>query len=152
MNLETIMREDRQSILSEAVEAVRRAHLEHYERVGIRTVHERLDDLLGMVIEAVLNRNLDPVIDHATSVATARFEAGVDLSEVQTAFNALEEALWLRILRSIPAPEQAEALGLVGTALGRGKDILARQYVSMASHARTPALNLEALFSGSDRF
>ena len=152
MNLETILREGRASILTEAVEAVRRAHLEHYERVGPAAVRERLDSLLGIVTEAVLERNLAPVADHVNAVATARFEAGVDLAEVQTAFNALEEVLWLRILQSIPAQEQVEALGLVGTALGHGKDVLARRYVAMASHTKTPALNLEALFSGSDRF
>jgi hypothetical protein len=71
---------------------------------------------------------------------------------VQTAFNVLEEVLWLRILKQFPPAEQGEALGLVGTVLGAGKDALARKYVSMATRTRTPSLNLQALFSGTETF
>lgn len=152
VGIEQILREDRQAILDEAVESVRRAHLAHYESAGPDLIRERLDHLLGIVINAMLERNLGPLLGYATTVAKARFEGGVDLYEVQTAFNALEEVLWLRILKVLPAAEQAEALGLVGTVLGNGKDALARTYVSMATQTRTPSLNLQALFSGSDRF
>ncbi len=98
----------------------------------------------------MLARNLAPVISHAHAMATARFEAGVDLAEVQTAFNVLEEVLWLEILKTLPATDQAEALGLVGTVLGTGKDNLAQQYVSLATQTRTPSPDLKALFSGTD--
>lgn len=152
MNLQTLLRESRQELLAEAVESVRRARLEHYETAGPERVRQRLDDLLGLVIDAVGQRNLAAIVAHADRVAAQRFEAGVDLSEVQTAFNVLEEALWLRILKQLPAAEQGEALGLVGTVLGAGKDALARKYVSMATRTRTPSLNLEALFSGTETF
>lgn len=152
MGLEKILRDGRQAILDEAVEAVRRAHLEHYENAGPDRVRERLASLLGVVTDAILGRNLSPILAHASAIAAERFEAGVDLSEVQTAFNVLEEVLWFRILKSLPPAEQAEALGLVGTVLGNGKDVLARKYVSMATQTHTPSLNLKALFSGSDSF
>ena len=37
----------------------------------------------------------------------------------------------------------------IGTVLGAGKDALARRYVSLASGARAPSLDLAALFSGT---
>jgi len=69
------------------------------------------------------------VITYAGKLADKRFEAGYDLGEVQTAFNALEEASWQRALADLDPSELADALGLVGTLLGAGKDALARRYV-----------------------
>ncbi len=152
MSLEKILHEGKQEMLNEAVESVKRARLQHYEKAGPELIRQRLDVLLSLVIDAVLQRNLAPIIAHANAVATERFEAGVDLSEVQTAFNVLEEAIWMRILKKLPAAKQAEALGLVGTVLGSAKDALARKYVSMATQTHTPSLNLQALFLGSDTF
>ncbi len=152
MSLEKILHDGKQEMLNEAVESVRRARLEGYEKAGPDVLRQRLAILLDLVINAVLERNLTPIIAHANTVATERFEAGVDLSEVQTAFNVLEEAIWLRILKKLPPAKQAEALGLVGTVLGTAKDALARQYVSMATRTHTPSLNLKALFLGSDTF
>ena len=152
MSLEKILHEGKQEMLNEAAESVKRARLQHYEMAGPELTRQRLDVLLSLVIAAVLERNLAPIIAHANTVATERFEAGADLSEVQTAFNVLEEAIWMRILKKLPAAKQAEALGLVGTVLGSAKDALARKYVSMATKTHTPSLNLQALFLGSDTF
>ncbi len=150
MNLHPFLRDGRQEILAEAVESVRRARLESYEAAGPARIRQRLDDLLGLVLDAIRDRTLAPIVAHANAVATERFEAGFDLAEVQTAFNVLEEVLWLHILKQFPPEEQGEALGLVGTVLGTGKDTLARKYVSMATQTRTPSLNMQALFSGTD--
>lgn len=149
MNLDQMLVSRREQILAEAVRSVDRAHLEHYERAGEAVVRQRLDDLLGLVLDALRNRDLGPVLAHAEAVAVQRFEAGVDLAEVQTAFNVLEEILWRRILQELPAEAQAEALGLVGTVLGAGKDRLARTYVSLATRTHAPSLDLQALFAGS---
>lgn len=148
MHLHMLLRESRQEILSEATAAVHRARLEHYVAAGEAQIRERLDDLLGLLMDAVRDRDLAPIAAHAEAVARSRFESGVDLAEVQTAFNVLEELLWWRILKRLPAEAQAEALGLVGTVLGAGKDILARTYVSLATRTRTPSLDLQALFKG----
>lgn len=149
MNLHSFLRDSREDLLAEAVASVRRARLEHYEKAGTDRIRERLDDLLSLTITAVADRSLAPMVAHADAVALERFQGGVDLAEVQTAFNVLEEAVWLKILKSLPAEEQAEALGLVGTVLGAGKDALARKYVSLATRTRTPSLDLQALFSGT---
>ena len=150
MNFHQFLHEGRQEILAQAVERVGQAHLEHYEQAGTDRVHQRLDDLLSLTIDAVRDRNLAPVVAHANAVAQERFEGGVDLSEVQRAYNVLEEVIWWRILKHLPPEQQGEALGLVGTVLGSGKDTLARKYVSLATQTHTPSLDLKALFSGTD--
>ncbi|MFN8011991.1 MAG: hypothetical protein U0P81_11390 [Holophagaceae bacterium] len=148
MDLTLMLQSRRERILDEAVRSVDRARLEHYERAGEAVVRQRLGDLLGLVMDALRDRDLGPILAHAEAVARQRFEAGVDLAEVQTAFNVLEEILWRRILQELPAEAQGEALGLVGTALGAGKDRLARTYVSLATRTHAPSLDLQALFAG----
>jgi hypothetical protein len=69
---------------------------------------------------------------------------------VQTGFNLLEEALWHRVVSEVPAERLGEALGLVSTALGAGKDRLARTYVALATSTQSPALDVAALFRGTE--
>jgi hypothetical protein len=78
------------------------------------------------------------------------FESGFDLWEVQTAFNVLEETIWRCILNEMQPEEYAEALGLVSTVLGTGKDTLARTYVTLASKTKTPFFNVQHLFNGTE--
>jgi hypothetical protein len=109
-----------------------------------------LKALYALSARAVKEKNLGPMIAHAETIARERFEAGFDLSEVQTAFNVLEEAIWMHILKNLPPDELAEALGLVSTVLGAGKDMLARTYVTLASKTKAPSLNLHSLFGGTE--
>lgn len=137
-------------ILAEARQAMERAHLKNYEKIGREKTHQRLRELFDLVTRCIHERNLTPMCAQAKIIATERFEAGFDLSEVQTAFNVLEEAIWMRIMNEVPPPQLAEALGLVGTVLGAGKDTLARSYVSLATRSHAPSLNMPELFAGTE--
>jgi hypothetical protein len=150
MDLYQFLHERTNEIIEEAEQAVRRARLKNYEREGSTAIHQRLRALYVLTTRGVKERNLGPMIDHADTVARERFAAGYDLWEVQTAFNVLEEVIWQRILRELPPSEFAEALGLVSTVLGTGKDTLARVYVTLASKSRTPTLDLRSLFTGME--
>ena len=70
---------------------------------------------------------------------------------MQTAFNTLEEAMWTRVIAAVPPADLAEAIGLLSTILGFGKDALARRYVSLASQRHVPTLDLTAMFAGTER-
>jgi hypothetical protein len=148
MSVNTLLHDRSSEILEEAMTAMGRAHLKSYQKAGIEHIHQRLKALFVLTARAVKEKNLGPMIAHADTVARERFEAGYDLWEVQTAFNVLEEAIWTRILKELPPSEYAEALGLVGTILGTGKDTLARRYVSLASKTKASSLNLQSLFTG----
>lgn len=137
-------------ILSEAQEAISRAQLRNYAEAGSEHTHQRLRALLVLTTRAAKDRNLGPMIAHADDVARERFAAGYDLWEVQTAFNVLEEAIWTRIIKELPSTEFADALGLVSTILGTGKDTLARRYVSLATKTRAPSLDMRKLFTGTE--
>jgi len=149
MDINQLLHDQSNDILSDAEASIARARLAHYEKSGAEHTHQRLKALYTLTARAVKEKNLGPMVAHAETIARERFEAAFDLSEVQTAFNVLEEAIWVRILKNISPNELAEALGLISTVLGAGKDALARTYVSLASKTKAPSLNLQSLFAGT---
>lgn len=150
MELVQLLDERRAPIVDDAIAAMRRAHLLHYDQAGEEAMRARLGALYDAVRESVRTRHLEPVLAHAEQVGRARHHGGFALGEVQTAFNVLEEALWHHVTAVVPAERLGEALGLVATAVGAGKDRLARTYVSLATHDRVPAVDVAALFRGTE--
>ncbi len=141
---------EREAIVRAAEDTLAGLHERHYEAAGSATVRERLDALYDQLVDAVGTRDLTAVVAYAKLVARERFDAGYDLSAVQVAFNTLEASTWSRILALLQADELAEALGLVSTVFGAAKDALGREYVSCATRARAPSLDLRSLFAGTD--
>ena len=147
MDIHELLAEDRELIVEDAWRSV--VLLTHYQRDGKEATRQRLELLFDHVARAIRERDLGELLDYADGIAMQRFEASFDLGEVQSAFFMLEEAIGRRVLTRIPAPELAEALGLVGTAIRRGKDAFARAYVSLANRERAPSLDLSDLFKGT---
>ncbi len=134
--------------LQEAVDALGRAHLRHYDASGSEWSRRRLDDLFDLVLECLAKKSLAPICEDAQRVAQERFDAGFGISEVQSGFNVLEEAIWHVVMPQLPADDLLEAAGLVGTVFGAGKDALARTWVSLSTSQHVPSLDLTALFEG----
>ena len=134
--------------LSSRRRGARRVRLTHYRRDGEEVTRQRLEMLFDHVARAIRMRDLGELLDYSERIAKQRFDAGFDLSEVQTAFFMLEDAIGRRALARIPPADLAEALGLVGTAIRRGMDAFARGYISLANRARAPSLDLSDLFKG----
>ncbi|MGZ4204778.1 MAG: hypothetical protein ACXVQ6_07860 [Actinomycetota bacterium] len=145
MDLEAFLAKNRRQIVDEASEAAH--HLGHYEREG--SAPARFEALYDVLVESITTRDLQPIVAHMREIAEERFASGFDLSEVQSAINLLEESAWRAVLRDMEPADLAEALGLVSTVLGAGKDALARQYVTLASKTGAPSLDLKGLFEGS---
>ncbi len=150
MQLFELLHNQGPSILSSAMEGMQKVHARHYDQAGSDHLHQRLKALFTLIVRGIKDRNLTPMVTHAESIAVERFSAGYDLWEVQSAFNVLEESIWTHILRELPSGEYAEALGLISTILGAGKDALARKYVSLALKGSPAAFNLQSLFSGTE--
>jgi hypothetical protein len=146
MNVDEVLVETRSAVLEEAFASLQRSHAVHYEGAGDEFTHEGLDDLFDLVVTALRDRRLEPVGAYCEDLAQRRFEAGFGISEVQTAFNILEEAMWRRVVTGVPPAHLAEAIGLLSTILGYGKDALARRYVSLASQRHVPTLDLTSYF------
>ncbi len=150
MKLDELLTSEAAGIVDGALAALRRAHVKGYENAGAAVTRDRLARLYELTVESVRQRSLTALARHVVDVARARRAAGYDLREVQTAFNVLEEVIWKRILAKVDAADVAEALGLVSTVLGAGKDRLACAYIGQVAGARAPTLDQRALFSGTD--
>jgi hypothetical protein len=149
MELLTYLQSNGDALVSEAASNVSRSHLQHYDEAGAVQTRARISGLFERLLESLTRRSLKPMVEHVTGLAKERFAAGYDLFEVQVAFNVLEEVVWRHILKALTADQLAEAIGMVSTVLGAGKDALARSYVELASKAHAPSIDLRALFAGN---
>lgn len=145
----TFLHGERQAILDSAVAALKRAHARHYEAEAQAEVYRRLAGLYDEVDAAFADHDLSRIVEFARELARTRYATGYDLSEVQTAFNVLEEAIWRRAFATLPPAEFAPVITRASTILGAAKDALAREYVTLATHGHAPALDLPALIAGT---
>ncbi|HEY7691596.1 MAG TPA: CBS domain-containing protein [Gaiellaceae bacterium] len=145
----TLLTSERHSILEAATAALSRARALHYASTSEETVRQRLNALFDQLLVGLTERDLGPIVAYAERMADERFSAGYDLSEVQVAFNTLEEATWSCLLSALDESGFAEAIGLISTVLGAGKDALARKYVSLATERRVRSLDVRSLFGGN---
>jgi len=146
--LTELLEAEADAIVDEAVDSLRRSHLRHYEAAGEVHSKETLQQLFDIVVDCVRSRRLGPVIGYFEQVAQRRYDGGYGLHEVQTAVNVLEEAIWRSVLERVSAGTRAEALTLISTVLGKGKDTLALRYVELATQRKLPPLDLSGYFKG----
>jgi len=149
MDLAGVLRTKQDVVLGQASDALRRAHLAHYEASGAEESYQRLGELFMLVVDCVDRHDLGPICAYSELVASERFDAGFEIFEVQTAFNVLEEAIWQVVMADLTASDLVDAAGLIGTVLGAGKDALARAWVSLAASQHVVSLDLAALFQGA---
>ena len=107
MTVDEVLVKNREMIIDQAYAALERAHAAHYEAIGEPLTRQRLTELFDFVVESIRGRDLSPVVRAAEAIAEERFHAGFDISEVQTAFNSLEEAMWRRVVAAEPPNEKA---------------------------------------------
>lgn len=144
-----LLQRNEPAILSESFDGMTRCRLIRYEAAGAEEMRRRLARLYALLLDAVSERDLEPVLAYAREIARQRFAEGIDLQEVQSAINVLEEAVWRRIVKEIPPDGLAEALGLVSTVLGVCKDTMASSYVGLATRRHAASLDLKRLFRGT---
>ena len=140
--------DQREAIIERATTALSQSHTMHYQVLGPEETRKRLEALYDQMTEAAARRDLGEIVGYARDLARERFGAGYDLSEVQIAINALEEAAWKQVFSELPPEQFAATLGLISTILGAVKDALAREYVSLATRSHAPSLDLGKLFFG----
>lgn len=148
MGAEATFEAGRAQIIDDAAAALR-ATKTHYATSGAETTRDRLSVLFDVVVLGIRDRELGPVLAYAKDLADQRYHAGFDVGEVQTAFNALEEAAWRYLVANCEGQQLIDSVALLSTVLGAAKDELARMYVSLASHSHVPSLDLSALFRGA---
>ncbi len=92
-----------------------------------------LQDLFQVVVRCVREGVVEPIIASSHQLAADRFAAGFDIGEVQGEFNVLEEVLWREMADTLSGDQRIEALELLNTVFGAGRDALARTYVALAA-------------------
>jgi hypothetical protein len=139
---------EREGVIDEALSVTRHIRSAHDARDFLE-VRERLERLYDAVEVAATGRNLGPIVEYAGQLACERYDRGYDLAELQALFNALEESLWEQLLTELEPSDLGEALTLVSSIFGVAKDTLACAYVTAATRARHPALDLQSLAAGA---
>jgi hypothetical protein len=149
MELREILINNQTEIINEAFELLQRSHLKHYDSSRADENWQRLAKLLDLTVNGIQTKSLVEMITYSEKVAKERYESGFDLHEVHTAYNVIEEVMWKKIINEIEPKKLAEALGLISTILGTGKESLALAYVALASKQKAKSLNLTQLFKGT---
>jgi hypothetical protein len=137
-------------IMAKASNALSRAHLRSYEKAGEEAANRKLQALYNRITLSVESKNATPLIKYVEDIARTRFFHGVQLSEVQTVFNVLEEAIWKEMQTTMTPEEFVKGVGLLSTVFGLGKDVLARAFLALASKKHAPALDIAALSKGQE--
>ena len=146
MNVTELLRENGNEIVAEAVNAIQRAHLHHYELADPGPVRQRLQRLFELTLECLESGSAEPMVRYVEKIASERFFTGFSLREVQTAFNLLEESIWNQILDKMQVDDFASAVTTVNAPLRVGKDEVARVYFSLVSKRKVPSLDLKTDF------
>ncbi|MCK7526495.1 MAG: hypothetical protein MZV64_57310 [Ignavibacteriales bacterium] len=94
MDLKELLNAQSGEILENALQSLNCAHLKSYSKSSQSDNKKRLLNLLTLTEKCVIEKRLLPMKEYAAQIAKERFDAGFDLHEVHTAFNALEEELW----------------------------------------------------------
>lgn len=149
MKFQEILVNNQTEIINEAFESLQRSHLKHYDSSRADENWQRLAKLFDLTVNGIQSKSLVEMTTYSERVAKERFESGFDLHEVHTAYNVIEEVMWKKIINDIEPIQLAEALGLISTILGTGKESLALAYVGLASKQKAKSLNLTQLFKGT---
>jgi methylmalonyl-CoA decarboxylase len=92
--------------------------------------------LFRLVLRCVRAGRAEPIIRPSEQIAAHSYAAGIDLTEVQGAFNVLAEVLWRQLTSALAGEQLVQALGLLNAIVGAGKDAMARTYVALAIRDR----------------
>lgn len=150
MEIQKLLRDDEAVIVDEAWRAI--SQLAHYRRDGEDPGRARLAALYRNVSRAIRTLDLDELRAHASRIARQRFEAGYDVSELQAAFCALEDAMWRHAAERLAPAEKGWGLGLVGTAFTQARDSVASTFDALAPRTHGPYLDLTPVFHRSEPY
>jgi methylmalonyl-CoA decarboxylase len=92
--------------------------------------------LFRLVLRCVRAGRAKPIIRPCEQIAAHSYAAGIDLAEIQGAFNVLAEVLWRHLAGALAGEQLVQALGLLNAIVGAGKDAMARTYVALATGDR----------------
>ena len=132
MELINILTSDAEVIIKEATDKLNDARLKNYQKVDRPVLHSCLTRLFELTVESIKNSNLLALNEYIDKISRERYFSGFELYEVQTAFNALEEAIWNDIVSKVNQNDLVDSISIISRVMGAGKEFLACNYVRMA--------------------
>lgn len=148
MELVNILTSDADRIIKEATDKLNDARLRNYQKVDMPVLKNCLTKLFELTIESIKNSNLLALNDYIDKISRERYFSGFDLYEVQTAFNALEEAIWNDIVSKVNKDELVDSISIISRVMGAGKEFLACNYVRMAKSNKKNTPDVTVLRKG----
>ena len=138
METSAVLASAQDRVVSEVVASLERPDQAHHDASSPERRRRDVTHLFELVLRCVHEGSAESIITPSQQIAADSFAAGVDLAEVQGAFNILEEVLWRHVAGAFAGDQRVDELRLVNAVLEAGKDALARTYVALASRAESP--------------
>jgi methylmalonyl-CoA decarboxylase len=126
--------EDR--VIDEAVAALAQRGQAHQQSPGPDGRRRDVRQLFRLVLRCLHAERAKPIIRPSEQIATHCYAAGIDLAEIQEAFDVLAEVIWRQLAGALADGQLIQALGLLSAIVGAGKDAMARTYVALATRDR----------------
>ena len=145
MKLAEILGNHRDQIIRDTAGKIRQSPVSHYWSIGEEEKIERIRPLFTTVLSCIEKRDVSEMLAYSRKLADDRYEDKFKLHELHSLFNTLEEIIWLKVTECLKPRDYADALGLVTTIFSLGKEVLAKEYVTLtakASYSNKPVLNL----------
>lgn len=149
MNILECLHQNQTDIIRTAFDSLLRSNLKHYSISSANANWKRIEKLFDLTFGCINEKNLVQIVEYSEKIATERYNEGYDLHEVHAAYNVLEEAMWGIVIKNLDPRDYGQALGLISTVLGAGKETLALTYISLTGRKRPDSLDLSELFKGS---
>ena len=138
METSAVLASAQDRVVSEVVASLERRDQAQHDASSPERRRRDVRHLFELVLRCVQEGSAESIITPSQQIAADSFAAGVNLAEVQGAFNILEEVLWRHVAGAFAGDQRVEELRLVNAVLEAGKDALARTYVALASRAESP--------------
>lgn len=122
-------------VIDEAV-AILAQRDEARESPGPEERRRDVRQLFHLVLRCMRAGRPEPIIRPSERIAAHCYAAGIDLAEVQEAFDVVAEVLWRHLVGALAGEQLVQALGLLNAVIGEGKNAMARIYVAQATGDR----------------
>ena len=136
MNASAVLVSAEDRVIDEAVAALAQRDQARHQSPGPDGRRRDVRQLFRLVLRCLHAERAKPVIRPSEQIATHCYAAGVDLADIQGAFNVLAEVLWRHLAGALADEQLVQALGLLNAIVGAGKDAMARTYVALAIRDR----------------
>ena len=122
-------------VIDEAV-AILAQRDEARESPGPEERRRDVRQLFHLVLRCMRAGRAEPIIRPSERIAAHCYAAGIDLAEVQEAFDVVAEVLWRHLVGALAGEQVVQALGLLNAIIEEGKNAMARIYVALATGDR----------------